>query len=234
MAEREIMSGLRKHSLNSKSSDSESLDEELACRLLFLGAGSVGKTSIIQRFLPEVSKRTARRERTVHEMYRGNMNFASGVSVSLNIEDTGANYSQNFPAMFEISIREADVVVLVYSVKDSASAEYISGLRETIVSKRPGLPIVIVGNKMEEEERAVLSHQEMEAIACLDWEVGYTECSAQLDLNIQEVFKEAVIQAGIVTRIVSLFDPSSTTKSSLLKRFIFRQKSSLIFQFIKE
>ena len=228
MAEREIMSGLRKHSLNSKSSDSESLDEELACRLLFLGAGSVGKTSIIQRFLPEKwTARRERREKTVHEMYRGNMNFASGVSVSLNIEDTGANYSQNFPAMFEISIREADVVVLVYSVKDSASAEYISGLRETIVSKRPGLPIVIVGNKMEEEERAVLSHQEMEAIACLDWEVGYTECSAQLDLNIQEVFKEAVIQAGIVTRIVSLFDPSSTTKSSLLKRFIFRQ-------FIKE
>ena len=164
---------------------------------------------------------------TVHEMYSANMNFASGVSVSLSIEDTGANYSQNFPAMFEISIREADVVVLVYSVKDSASAEYISDLRETIVSKRPDLPIVIVGN-MAEDERAVLSPQEMEAIACLDWEVGYTECSARLDLNMKEVFREAVIQAGIVPRIVSLLD-RNPAKSSLLKRFIFRQKNVSIY-----
>ena len=225
-----MMSGLRKYSVYSKSSSHESLDDDPACRLLFLGAGSVGKTSIIQKFLRGASKptggrteRTERTERTVHEMYSANLNFASGVNVSLSIEDTGANYSQNFPDMFVISIREANVVVLVYSVKDSASAEYISDLRETIVSKRPDLPIVVVGN-MTEDERAVLSLQEMEAIACLDWEVGYTKCSARLDLNIQEVFREAVIQAGLVPRFVSLLVPN-TTKSSLLKRFIFRQKN---------
>ena len=44
------MARLRKHSLYTRSTDSgsDSLDEDLACRLLFLGAGSVGKTSIIQ------------------------------------------------------------------------------------------------------------------------------------------------------------------------------------------
>ena len=220
------MSRLRKHSVYSRSTEQESLEEDLACRLLFLGAGSVGKTSIIQRFLSEVSKpsgghrgtaRKERTERTVHEMYSGNINFVSG-SVSLSIEDTGANYSQNFPDMFEISLREADGVVLVYSVKDSASAEYISELRETIVSKRPDLPILVVGNQAE-DERVLLSRQ-MEAIACLDWEVGYTDCTD----NIQKVFREAVIQAGIVPRIVSILDPTAT-KSSLLKRFIFRQKN---------
>ena len=224
------MSRLRKHSVYSRSTEQESLEEDLACRLLFLGAGSVGKTSIIQRFLSEVSKpsgghrgteRKKRTERTVHEMYSGNINFVSG-SVSLSIEDTGANYSQNFPDMFEISLREADGVVLVYSVKDSASAEYISELRETIVSKRPDLPILVVGNQAE-DERVLLSRQ-MEAIACLDWEVGYTDCSVRLDLNIQKVFREAVIQVGIVPRIVSILDPTAT-KSSLLKRFIFRQKN---------
>ena len=158
-------------------------------------------------------------------MYSGNLSFTSQQStgnVSLSIEDTGADYSQSFPAMLEISIRDADVVVLVFSVMDSASEEYISGLRETILSKRPGLPIVIVGNKTEDEKaRTVRSCQEMEVIACLDWEVGYIECSALQDLNIQEVFREAIIQAGIVPRVVSLslVNPNPT-KSSLLKRII--------------
>ena len=145
---------------------------------------------------------------------------------SLSIEDTGGNYCQNFPAMFEISIREADVVLLVYSVAESESVEYISGLRETILSKRPDMPIVIVANKTEDMmEGNGLSLKEMEAIACLDWEVGYTECSARLDQNIQEVFRQAVVQAGVVPRIVSLLDPSST-KSSLFKRFMFRNKNT--------
>ena len=161
-------------------------------------------------------------------MYSGSLSFASGdvtSSVSLSIEDTGGNYCQNFPAMFEISIREADVVVLVYSVQEAASAEYISGLRETILSKRPDMPILIVANKTEDVlEGTGLSLKEMEAIACLDWEVGYAECSAKLDHNIHEVFREAVIQAGIVPRIVSLLD-RGPTKSSLLKRITFRPKN---------
>ena len=179
-----MMSRLKQHSLYSKSSDRDSVEEDLSCRLLFLGKGSVGKTSIIQRFLPDASKKAKGKipERTLHEMYSGNLSFTSQQStgnVSLSIEDTGADYSQSFPAMLEISIRDADVVVLVFSVMDSASEEYISGLRETILSKRPGLPIVIVGNKTEDEKaRTVRSCQEMEVIACLDWEVGYTECSA--------------------------------------------------------
>ena len=161
-------------------------------------------------------------------MYSGSLRFASGdvtSSVSLSIEDTGENYCQNFPAMFEISIREADVVVLVYSAEESASAEYISGLRETILSKRPAMPILIVANKTEDMmEGTGLSLKEMEAIACLDWEVGYAECSAKLDHNIEQVFREAVIQAGIVPRIVTLLDPGPS-KSSLLKRITFRPKN---------
>lgn len=58
------------------------------------------------------------------------------------------------------------------------------------------VPIVVVGNKSELAERAVMK-EEAETIAIYDWECGYVECSAKENQNIVKVFKELLVQAKV-------------------------------------
>lgn len=58
------------------------------------------------------------------------------------------------------------------------------------------MPIVVVGNKTELADRAVVK-EEAEATAIYDWECGYVECSAKENQNIVKVFKELLVQAKV-------------------------------------
>ena len=161
------------NSVSSKSDDQESLDEDKenissksgrllnspstrvslesdrACRLLFLGAECVGKTSIIRRFINDVSSTPS--GGTLQEMYSGALSFVSGdvPNVNFTIEDTGGQYSADFPAMLPISVREADVVVLVFSLTQPETFDEISLLRDTVTAVRPDVPLLVVGNKSD-------------------------------------------------------------------------------------
>lgn len=109
----------------------------------------MGKTSIIQRFLNDISSTPC--GGTLQEMYSGALSLVSGdvPIVSFTIEDTGGQYSTDFPAMLPISVRQADVVVLVYSLAHPESFDEISLLRETVTAIRPDVPLLVVGNKSD-------------------------------------------------------------------------------------
>lgn len=56
--------------------------------------------------------------------------FASGESdITLDIQDTGGSYAQDFPAMIQLSLASAHAVVLVFSVADEQSFEDLERLR---------------------------------------------------------------------------------------------------------
>ena len=84
-------------------------------------------------------------------MYSGALSLVSEdvPIVSFTIEDTGGQYSTDFPAMLPISVRQADVVVLVYSLAHPESFDEISLLRETVTAIRPDVPLLVVGNKSD-------------------------------------------------------------------------------------
>ena len=109
-------------SSSSKSSDFDSLeDENSSCdsdvfveinttwRILFLGASSVGKTSIIKQFLRR--QFSTKHKETLQEMYNGELDLG-GSQLSLIIEDTGSSFIQDFPAMAEVSLCNSDGVIL--------------------------------------------------------------------------------------------------------------------------
>ena len=92
-------------------------------RILVLGPTSVGKTSIISQFLHHHF--STKYKPTLQEMYTGEIDLGGYQSI-LNIEDTGDNFVQEFPAMAEVSLRAADGVVLVFSVGDPKTFEEVS------------------------------------------------------------------------------------------------------------
>ena len=89
-------------------------------RLLVIGPSKVGKTSLIRQFLYKTH--SYEHIQTVHQMFLGDFEHADS-QVSLTIEDTGPDFSQEFPAMMEVSLQATDGIILVFSLTDKQSFE---------------------------------------------------------------------------------------------------------------
>ena len=125
-------------------------------------------------------------------MYHGEFDVG-GCELTLNVQDTGGSYVDDFPAMVGLSLSSADAVLLVYSVADSKSFEEVSRLRELALSKVAKMPIVVVGNQTDLPRE--VNRGEAEAMVMFDWENGYMECCAKHKVGIAEVFQELLNQA---------------------------------------
>ena len=222
----------KKYSTQSSTSSMEndvfSTSEVKSCRVLFLGSSSVGKTSIIKRYLNQYFPLNP--SITVQDMFRGDLVMSSGANILLEIEDTGGYFYDDFPAMTSLSIRNSDVIVLVYSVCDHQSFEDISQIRDSIISKYDGAeaeppPMLIVGSKVDQERSDQLPFHQIEAVVCLDWEAGYVECSAKEDINIEAVFNEAILQTKMFPRGVDI-QPRLKSTNFKQKSFFGRMLSS--------
>ena len=98
-------------------------DYSKSYRLLLLGSSNVGKTSLIHQFI--YKNFLTQYKPTLQEMYSCEIELG-GWQITLNIEDTGQNYVQEFPAMADVSLRATDGVLLVYCVEDPQTFEEVS------------------------------------------------------------------------------------------------------------
>ena len=117
-------------------------------RVLFLGNGSVGKTSLIRRLVGEDfdSDYTP----TVYDVFkfreqRDRRHFL------FEVTDFSGVYS--FPAMRRITVRTNDIFVLVYDIKDKASLHEVSKLKQELKQLKGencgDIPVIVVGNKSD-------------------------------------------------------------------------------------
>ena len=112
--------------------------------------------------------------------------------ITLEIEDTSGMFAYDFPAMVGVSLRSADAVLIVFSVTDQESWDSLGQLRDIVMEYgRPDIPMVMAGNKAEEEER-VVTRIVAEELVEGDWDDVYVECSAKMGENIGAVFRRLV------------------------------------------
>lgn len=123
------------------------MDEEHRYRLVVLGAGRTGKTSIIQRFLN--SRFPSVYRPTVEDLHCRNFTV-NGTDMKVDILDTAGNLA--FPAMRRLSISTAHAFLLVFSIDDRDSFEEVKQLWDQIVDQRSNyrdLPCVVAANKAD-------------------------------------------------------------------------------------
>merc|ERR1719397_962753 len=131
-------------SCGSSASEGGGRGERVEYRVLVLGASMVGKTAIISQFLYDSF--VGRYKETVDDMYQGEFDVA-GCELTLNIQDTGGSYVDDFPPMVGVSLQSADAVIIVFSVADPRSYAEVARLRDLVQSARgEEMPIVVVGN----------------------------------------------------------------------------------------
>ena len=122
-----------------------------------MGPSRTGKSSIIQQFLYKTF--SPKYKRTIEEMHHGDFEV-NGIHITLEILDTSGE--NEFPAMRNLSISNADAFILVYDICDSSTFESLQSIRNEIldIKKQSNVPIVVVGNKLdlEEKKREVKRH----------------------------------------------------------------------------
>ena len=171
-------------------------EEEQRHRLVVLGAGHVGKTSIVTRFLKGTFSESYKP--TVEDLHCKDYDI-NGTIVRVDILDTAGNLA--FPAMRRLSITTAHGFLLVYSITDLDSFRELTQIWEQIKEMRANyeqLPCVVVGNKSDDEDNRRVPADEVD-----DWirsqglESAHVVVSAKDDQNVVAIFQKLLERASI-------------------------------------
>ncbi|KAI5950879.1 RSR1 [Candida jiufengensis] len=160
-------------------------------KVVVLGAGGVGKSSITVQFVQGVYIESY--DPTIEDSYRKQIEV-DGRACDLEILDT-AGVAQ-FTAMRELYIKSGKGFLLVYSVTDENSLKELLALREQVlrIKDSENVPMVLVGNKCDLDEDRVLSIEDGVKVS-QDWGlVPFYETSAMYKTNVDEAFVDVVRQ----------------------------------------
>ncbi|NWT00906.1 DIRA2 protein, partial [Oxyruncus cristatus] len=156
-------------------------------RVVVFGAGGVGKSSLVLRFV----KGTFRESYipTIEDTYRQVISCDKSIC-TLQITDTTG--SHQFPAMQRLSISKGHAFILVYSITSRQSLEELKPIYEQICQIKgdiESIPIMLVGNKNDENQNREVDSSEGEAMA-KKWKCAFMETSAKTNHNVKELFQE--------------------------------------------
>lgn len=126
-------------------------------KVVLLGEGRVGKTSILLRFTK--GEYTDRQVSTLQASYLDKKVLVGSQSVQLSIWDTAGQ--ERFHALGPIYYRDASGALLVYDITDAESfskvKNWVKELRKIVGSD---ITIVIAGNKIDLEKNRAVNEQE--------------------------------------------------------------------------
>ncbi|KAI1883169.1 hypothetical protein AGOR_G00242450 [Albula goreensis] len=155
-------------------------------RVVVFGAGGVGKSSLVLRFVKGTFRDTY--IPTVEDTYRQVISCDKSVC-TLQITDTTG--SHQFPAMQRLSISKGHAFILVYSITSRQSLEELKPIYQQVLAIKgsvENIPIMLVGNKSDETLREVETKDgEAQATA---WKCAFMETSAKMNYNVKELFQE--------------------------------------------
>lgn len=168
------------------------IDAGETIKAVFLGDSMVGKTSIVGVIhgAPFIENQAP----TVGACFHVEKYEFEDVQIRLNIWDTAGQ--ERFRSLAPMYYRDANIIMLVYSVDDRNSFEKLDEWYESIKYQCKALPkIVLIGNKIDLEEDRVVSTEEGNNIAkkyeALFFEVSAKENPAGIKLMMDRIGKEA-------------------------------------------
>jgi len=171
------------------------MGDEQRHRVVLLGAGAVGKSSILSRFLHGKFDKLHRA--TVDDLHCRDYNV-DGTCMMVDFLDTAGDHS--FPAMRRLSISTAHAFILVYALDNVQSLAEVKQLWEQICECRDhphDMPVVVVGNKCDAErlidEDDVSAWAEQASLP----QSALLECSAKQDNGVVAIFERLLKQANM-------------------------------------
>ena len=163
--------------------------KEVLYKILLLGDSSVGKTCFLMRYTDNTFQEI--HMSTIGLDYKlKNVQLDDGKMVKIQIWDTAGQ--DRFRSITKNYYKGAHGIILIYDITNKKSFEnvrnWINQIKEEVSEK---VSIILVGNKIDDEEHRVVATDDGEKIAK---ELGlmFFECSAKSGVNIDSTFNELV------------------------------------------
>ena len=163
--------------------------KEILYKILLLGDSSVGKTCFLMRYTDNTFQEI--HMSTIGLDYKlKNVQLDDGKLVKIQIWDTAGQ--DRFRSITKNYYKGAHGIILIYDITNKKSFEnvrtWINQIKEEVSEK---VSIILVGNKIDDEEHRVVATEDGEKIAK---ELGlmFFECSAKSGVNIDSTFNELV------------------------------------------
>eukprot|EP01127_Copromyxa_protea_P008000 TRINITY_DN1819_c0_g1_i4.p2 TRINITY_DN1819_c0_g1~~TRINITY_DN1819_c0_g1_i4.p2 ORF type:complete len:220 (-),score=33.86 TRINITY_DN1819_c0_g1_i4:2165-2824(-) len=158
----------------------------LKYKLVFLGEQSVGKTSIITRFMYDTFDSSY--QPTIGIDFLSYPMFLQDKTVRLQVWDTAGQ--ERFRSLAPSYIRDSSVAIICYDICNRESFENTIKWIEDVRNERgKDVIMALVGNKVDLDDLRVVAYSEGQARA-KDHNIMFTECSAKEGTNIKELFKD--------------------------------------------
>ncbi|XP_022074599.1 ras-related protein ralB-B-like [Acanthochromis polyacanthus] len=153
-------------------------------KVIMVGSGGVGKSALTLQFMYDEFVEDY--EPTKADSYRKKV-VLDGEDVQIDILDTAGQ--EDYAAIRDNYFRSGEGFLLVFSITEHESFSATSEFREQIlrVKEEEVIPLLVVGNKSDLEERRQVSAEEAAAKAG-EWNVQYVETSAKTRANVDKVF----------------------------------------------
>jgi Ras-related protein Rab-6A len=155
-------------------------------KLVFLGDQSVGKTSIITRFMYD--KFDNNYQATIGIDFLSKTMYLEDRTVRLQLWDTAGQ--ERFRSLIPSYIRDSSVAVVVYDVINRTSFLSTSKWIDDVRNERGNdVILVLVGNKTDQAEKRQVSVEEGEAKA-KEHGIMFIETSAKAGFNVKALFRK--------------------------------------------
>jgi len=154
-------------------------------KLVFLGEQSVGKTSIITRFMYDTFDNTY--QATIGIDFLSKTMYLEDRTVRLQLWDTAGQ--ERFRSLIPSYIRDSSVAIVVYDITNDASFKQVPKWIEDVRAERGSdVIIMLVGNKTDLADKREVSTEEGEKKAN-EMGVMFIETSAKAGYNVKQLFR---------------------------------------------
>lgn len=157
---------------------------ETAIKVVVVGNGAVGKSSMIQRYCKGIF--TKDYKKTIGVDFLERQIEVNGEEVRLMLWDTAGQ--EEFDAITKAYYRGAQACVLAFSTVDRDSFEAIESWKKKVEDEVGEIGMVIVQNKIDLIDDAVVETEEAEALAHR-LRLRFYRTSVKDNLNVDEVFR---------------------------------------------
>ncbi|KAI8853493.1 ras family-domain-containing protein [Chytridium lagenaria] len=175
-------------------------------KLVFLGEQSVGKTSLITRFMYDTFDNTY--QATIGIDFLSKTMYLEDRTVRLQLWDTAGQ--ERFRSLIPSYIRDSSVAVVVYDITNRNSFQNTSKWVDDVRAERGSdVIIVLVGNKTDLSDKRQVSTEEGEKRA-KEFNVMFIETSAKAGYNVKALFRK------IAQALPGMDNPSSDSNGQQL------------------